>query len=428
MSKTFTANLISDPLTSDVAAKALLRPPSARSMANVKRMLQAHTAGHAWTISPGGTNVASSNLNDTSSYLLGTQSVLLTTPSTQAANAYFQVSGQALDATGCDLRVYFWYDNLAALSLIKVYAGDSTLTNNYHATVTDLSSSNPSVTTMTFPEFPGTWAYVDIPWSAMTTSGTPTRSALDTVRIQVMNKAGTPLNFRIAGAATVLIDEGNRWPNGVVTISFDDCRPGQKTLAIPYLDKYGYRATFFPIIGATGPNTLTTDDLKKLRDRGHEIGAHASSTSVHATGVAGMNEPQLVAELEILRQWQVTNNFASDSYAYPNGYWSPAAAEIVSRFYRSARLAFTLLPSSVRPENQWRIRAYNGGSQYSSLSAALTQVQANKGWLHVIYHDVQSSGATGIAANIADFQTFIDSVAAAGVPVRTQGEVVAAGV
>lgn len=398
---------------------SLLRTPTPSTRANPKVMVGAFAAGHGWTASGGG--LASSNLNDTADFFLGTQSVKLVSLSTSGTSASAK-TGLALDATGCDIRIFFKYDSAAALSNMKILLGAAGLADRYEKIVLDLSTSS---TGAGYPSLPGDWCVIDVPFSSFATIGSPTRSAIDTIQINILNKSGQPVTVQFGGVALVPTDELSRWPNGVVTLTFDDSYVGQWTNGRTYLDKFGLRGTFFPIVGSLGGSYFTLDNLKALRDQGHEIGAHATSSAAHTTGIASLSESARRAELEQLRQWQADNGFNSTSYAYPNGDWSRAAAIDVARYYDSARLAFANFPGGVRPEDQYRIRAVNGGSQQASLNGFVDQAKAGKGWLNVVFHDIVASGATGNNITTANFQAFVDYCIAQGVPIRTQGEVMA---
>lgn len=67
-------------------------------------------------------------------------------------------------------------------------------------------------------------------------------------------------------------------PSKSVVITFDDGRASVLTLAKPLLDKYGYGATVFPIVGSVGgKDNLDWEQLKQLGAAGFEIGSHTVS-------------------------------------------------------------------------------------------------------------------------------------------------------
>lgn len=399
---------------------ALLRPPSRATMANVKSMVGAFTPGHGWTSA--GAGLASSDLNDTTDFSMGTQSVKLVSLAPTGTFAASK-SGLSIDATGCDVRVFFKYTDPTALGSIKVMLGSGgTLNDRFEKIFFDLGST---ATAVGYPALPGEWSVLDIPWSVLAaTAGSPVRNNITNIQINIVNKNGVAATVRVGGVAFVYNDEMNRWPNGVVTLTFDDTAPGQWNIARPYLEQFGIRSTYFPIVGSLG-GAFTLDNLKALRDRGNEIGAHAMTSATHAVGIVAPTQSQRRAELEALKQWQLDNGFDSKSYAYPLGAWSREAAQDISRYFDSARLAFANFPGSVQPEDPYRIRSVNGATQQASLNGFVDQAKAGKSWLNVTFHDIRDSGGTSNDVTVANFKAFIDYCLAQNVPIRTQGEVMA---
>lgn len=408
------------PASQVAAAKTagLLRAAAPSTRANVKTVIGAFEAGHGWTASGGG--LASSDLNHTEDFFLGTQSVKVTS-STAGTAIGVKKTGLTLDATGSDIRIWFKYDNAAALQNMQILIGSTDLQNRYTRIVLDLSTTNTGVG---FTALPGDWGVIDVPFDTLAVMGTPNRSAIEAIQITITPKSGQVLNAWVGGVALVPRDELNRWPNGVVTLTFDDSYTGQWTIAKPYMDARGIRGTFFPIAETVGGAYFTMDNLKALRDQGHEIGAHATSIAAHTSGIASLTQAQRIAELEQLRQWQIDNGFNSTSYAYPNGDWSRAAAIDVGKYFESGRLAFANFPGGVRPEDQFRVRAVNGATQQASLNSFVDQIKASRGWLNVVFHNIVDTGASGNNISTANFKAFIDYVLAQGVPIRTQGEVI----
>ena len=67
----------------------------------------------------------------------------------------------------------------------------------------------------------------------------------------------------------------------VVTLTFDDSTPNLYNYVIPELDKVGYKSTQYVVTGATGARDddgvlyqWSTEQIKDVHQRGHEIGSH----------------------------------------------------------------------------------------------------------------------------------------------------------
>ncbi len=406
-----------DTKAATATSAGLMRMPKPSTQTPPANMLQAHSAGHGWSAHDAAGSTI--NLNDTSDFFLGTQSIKITTGGTGVASAV-RKAGMALDCTGMDVRLWFKYDDPSKLAAIRIYLSDSQIANHYNKIVIQPAGANANPIGNA-----GEWIVVDVPFSSMASQGSPTRNSIDTFSFTCIDNAGGPLNVSFGGFALVPADSLNQFPNGVVSLTFDDSYVSQYTIARPYLDKYGYRGTLFPVIGLLDTaGMLTSAQTKLLWEQGWEIGGHASTAAAHAQSLVGMTQDQRITELESIRQWAVTNGYPMTSYAYPNGYWSRVAAADVSRYFDSARLAFTNYPTAARPENQFWIRAANAGTQQASLNGFVDQVKSGRGWLNVIFHDIKSTGATSNDISVANFYAFIDYCHSQGVAVRTQAEVI----
>src|ERR687889_247430 len=74
-----------------------------------------------------------------------------------------------------------------------------------------------------------------------------------------------------------------------IILNFDDDWKGQMTYAVPILEKYGFKATFFVTTGcltyqnssfcnnAGGESAMTWEDIKLLAEMGHDIQSHGVS-------------------------------------------------------------------------------------------------------------------------------------------------------
>lgn len=86
--------------------------------------------------------------------------------------------------------------------------------------------------------------------------------------------------------ALALTDPRRKLPPRAINISFDDCFADVADHALPLLDRYGFRASFFAVAGCLGGSShwgqgeaakLRLMDAAMLRDlaaAGHEVGSH----------------------------------------------------------------------------------------------------------------------------------------------------------
>jgi peptidoglycan/xylan/chitin deacetylase (PgdA/CDA1 family) len=131
------------------------------------------------------------------------------------------------------------------------------------------------------------------------------------------------------GYSTISPDEhlahlttGAPLPPKPVLLTFDDSQGSQITTGVPELAKRSMRATFFVMTVPLGkPNWMSRDDVKRLHDAGHTVGAHTYDHH-RADRYAGADwDTQLAkprAELEAIVGAPVRH------FAYPYGDWDPA--------------------------------------------------------------------------------------------------------
>jgi peptidoglycan/xylan/chitin deacetylase (PgdA/CDA1 family) len=407
--------------TDTARVAAYQRSPTPPTRANVKTMIGAHYSGHGWTAMA---NAASSNMNDTADFLLGTQSAKVVTNTTSVDTGFKSPAIASANFTGCDVRLWLKFDDYAKLGKVSVFL---------YSSGTDFKSAVNAIDLTAGTEPPamvkaGNWFAFDVPYSRFTGSGgTFNVAAVTEIRVYVSGKSGQGATVNFGGAAAIYQDEFAKWPNGVLTISMDDCWDGQTNYAVPYLDRFGERATFFPIANFTDVNRFSTARLQQLRDQGHEVGAHAGSLATHGTGWNAMTNAELVTELEALKQWQVDNGYSSNSLAYPLGNWNPTVAATVARYYESARLAEGGFHVNARPVNPYALRCYDAGTLTQAvIKTEMDRAKASKGWLILMYHQIVAAGATGNQATTAEFQEIVDYAHTLGMPIRTQGEVIKA--
>lgn len=110
-------------------------------------------------------------------------------------------------------------------------------------------------------------------------------------------------------------------PARPVLLTFDDSQGSQITVAAPELARRSMRAAFFVMtVPLDKPGWMTRDDVRRLHDAGHTIGAHTYDHQRADRYTAADYETQLVApraELEALVGAPVRH------FAYPFGAWAP---------------------------------------------------------------------------------------------------------
>jgi peptidoglycan/xylan/chitin deacetylase (PgdA/CDA1 family) len=396
-------------------------------------MLTGTQPGHAVTITTTGTPAAQ-NLNDTSDFLLGSQSVSFSTNATNAETDAFR-RDIAVDMTGKGFVFFVEFGNqTAGVSKIDVQlpSGDGNFTG--------IIFGGAAYTADQQYLKDGEWGRFFVPFSQISagfrggSSGTTmSRAAITSIRLRVYNLAGQQVPAKLNGIGTYP-EPVATFPNGVVSFVYDDSYSSQYATARPHLDKYGYRATAYPITGRidSGASYMTMAQLRKLHDQnGWEIGAHATTDAIHALGLTGLSSTDRAIELKALRDWQIANGFAdSSSYAYPRGSFDAASISEVGKYWESARTTYAHSVEIVGTPYPYRLRSFNVGGWTTTQRRTMVDVaKQGRAWTIFLIHAIVST-VTDSQNDIlvADHQDLVDYVASSGVPVLPVGEVMRAGV
>ena len=84
--------------------------------------------------------------------------------------------------------------------------------------------------------------------------------------------------LRKAGFVTYFLEElinMPQWPENAIVLTFDDGHQSNVSLALPVLEKFGFKAHFFITTGwIETPFHLTSHQVKILSDKGMQVGSH----------------------------------------------------------------------------------------------------------------------------------------------------------
>lgn len=379
-------------------------------------------AGHGWVMN--GT-YTSASLNDTTDFVTGTQSAKWVSNGAGAV-ASVQKTGLTLDLTAKQVRVWFKVDDWTNLAQLELILGDTALSNYFWASIATSAGSERTRIYKT-----GEWACATFNLGQMNRTGATAsatlRAAINVVRFLAQdNSAGT---ITVHVGRVDILPEINVYTGGVCSLTFDDTYAEHSTIAAPYLSKYGYAGTLFPIlslIGNSGSYTTLTQtqvDLLAFQYR-WEIGMHASTGPIHTTGVDGLTSAQRAAEFQTLRAYQKAHGYASDSYAYGNGYFDVASINDVRAFFATSRLASRDFHETQFPAQAHRLRAVNvNGMTLAAMKAEVDACKANNTWLIFVFHAINAGGTGNNPISTANFQALVDYINGQAVPVRTVGEV-----
>lgn len=223
----------------------------------------------------------------------------------------------------------------------------------------------------------------------------------------------------------------------VVTLSFDDTFAPQLEAA-EILERHGLRGTFFVNSERLGKkNAFAVDDLRRLRDRGHEIGGH---TLTHER-LTDVDPEEARAEVCEDRKALVALGFEPVSFAYPFGAFDEEVQRIVERCgYQIARGAGGVrsergcsrcpTAESLPPADRWHVRSVAPVESEETLETfqryVLNAQEDRGGWLVFIFHHVcEDEDCAPNAVSPQELEGFAAWLVDQQVPVATVREVIA---
>lgn len=381
------------------------------------------TARSGWQL-VGTYDAATSNVSDQTDTFLGDRTAVVVGNGTPDQFFAFQKTGLKANAQGCNVRIWFKVGAVSTLGQLALYLGNDSGTTAFGASILNWVSATDSISNEIKPN---EWTVLDIPWSAFTvTAGNPDRKRIDKIQLIGYTKTtGTPTTVKLGGVAFVP-DDRPTWPKGVISLSFDDSDASQ-LVAKQYMDRFGFTGTLFPIIGALDTaGALTTQNVLDMAASGWEIGAHASTSAAHSTGLPAMSHADRMTELDTIKQWQLTNGVWSPTHAYPVGWLDTASAkDVAAAGYTCSRMASGFTYDTPRTPQRFRVRAQNASTGNANLMAAIKRVEANGGWLNIMFHRLVNASPTGNDAFHASLQSICDYAWAQKIPVVPIGQVVA---
>lgn len=405
---------------------------------------QQFQSGHGWVASASG--VASSNLNDTTDFVRGTQSARVTTNGTTATPANLQVAGlPSVDLTGKDIRILLKIDNHANVSSVNFFVGTSGFVNFFRWRLHSTTNSNQLLQSGDWVTVTLSWADVESAAGTFTlTGGVPsTKTGFTDFRVQVIDRGAGPVTFRVQAVEVIDATKGT-FPQGVVTVCFDDSYASVHDLARPIMDARGIPGTTYSIAERVGtPTYVTVPQLRNVQDMsGWEVAGHSYSAAAHTNRYPSLTAEEADDDLRSLKAWLVTNGFPSESFAYPGGRFDPTTDgvpvdQLVGRYFNSARsILYNFSVETFPPAMRTRLRALSGISSVigvgdranvttlTGTGGGLDRCQAQGSWLILTFHRIVTSTPTDPAeCSQADFQTVMDAIVARGIPTATVADV-----
>ena len=175
---------------------------------------------------------------------------------------------------------------------------------------------------------------------------------------------------------------------GIVSIDFDDGWTNQYTNALPLLNKYGEKATFFIISGELQdqPDYMNKTQISSLIAGGNELGSHTITHPDLTTLTTAQAQQEMQQSQTTL---QNTFGVAVPDFAYPYGAYNASTIAIGKQLYVSQRT----VDSGYNTKDNLDLTKLLVQNVFNTTTPAQVQAwvdQANQQhtWLVLVYHEV----------------------------------------
>lgn len=178
---------------------------------------------------------------------------------------------------------------------------------------------------------------------------------------------------------------------GMVSLTFDDGYESAYRLALPILNKYGLKATWYIINNRAGPAYMTKDKLLALQAQGQEIGGHTRNhfpldTVSDAVALAEVQGGRL--DLLALGVTEVR------TFAYPFGRYNARTQEVVlAAGFTTARTVDGELQNDLSTKatllHAWSIVP---ATQLGQITSAIDKAVRDQSWFIIVIHRVDEDG------------------------------------
>ena len=332
-----------------------------------------------------------------------------------------------IDFTGKIPIIAIKVSAIANLSKILVKLSSDGMTSNWY-------SLNPDPEKFRFLN-DNVWIPVNLSFSVATIPrngavdysplvGSPDRSSINTIEVSVQDNSLGPVSVKFG-----LIGYTDEPPRPAVSLTFDDGRISQYTLARKKMDEYGMPGTAYINDYSVGDGThMSIAQLKEMQDQsGWDISAH---TSNH-TNLVNATASEVERQFRVNKTWLIENGFSkgANHLAYPFGRFDyEKVIPLAKKYFASARTVASY-PESSKTSNPYALRGYYvlNTASLQQMKNAVTRAIANNEWALFTFHSIVVT-PTGVEEDLpqATFDAFIDWLATQDVDVKPVSQVLEA--
>lgn len=294
---------------------------------------------------------------------------------------------------------------------LRVYAGDATLENAYVWHVQN-RMDDPA---LKFLQPGSDWDTLNLAFDSAQKIGTPTRTALDFVHIEMESTVGSTAYVDVGSISTIRQDTP-----GIVSMTFDDGYEHIHWRVAPIMDAHGLKGTAYIIPDSSDkPNFMTLPQINSLQDRGWDISAH------HLDDLSVLSDNDLDATLAETKAWFIKHGFrGADHFAYPMGRFSSQQAPIWERYFATCRTTVSATQETVRPADPMRLRNFyiHRDTTVDEVKAAITRAVDEGTWLILCFHNIVPTPTAATHWALASFEEICAWMDTNMITVRTVSE------
>ncbi|NYD40475.1 polysaccharide deacetylase family protein [Nocardioides panaciterrulae] len=221
----------------------------------------------------------------------------------------------------------------------------------------------------------------------------PNRTAITQVNLRIGDNGATnPITVWFQSVDAVEDETPTFYPNGVVSIAFDDDTSDQWANSIPYLASKGLTGTLFVLGDTLDPNGfMTTAQVRSAQDDyGFEVASQSATLAGHSTDFRNGAPSDVRREMRGITKLLADEGFnAWEHLAYPKVAVHRRLMDDVASVFTSART--TVRPNyheTMPPGDAFRLRTWEvlNTDAPASIKAAIDQAKAKRGWLILTFH------------------------------------------
>lgn len=210
------------------------------------------------------------------------------------------------------------------------------------------------------------------------------------------------------------------FPEGMVTLSFDDSWISQYTTVLPILQTAGFKGTFYLTtqpIQEGWDDYMTPANVQDIAAKGHEIAGH---TVTHAD-LTTLSQTKIKAEIKNSKTYlESLTGKVVNAFAYPYGALNNTVKTLVKNAgYTSARgVDYETENVATTDKYELKSQCIETSDSTASIKAQIDAAKANKQWYILCIHEVKTGGDQ-YTMTPARFQEIVDYIKQSGVKVVT---------